>query len=113
MATVLVVDDQDLVRDVVRLALEDAGHRVLITGAPSEAIELVQTEQDVDLLLVDVVMPEMDAFELASRLAPSIPRAKVLYMSGYTDAREEGHFIQKPFAPADLVSKVESVLAAP
>jgi CheY-like chemotaxis protein len=86
---------------------------VLITGAPSEAIELVQTEQDIDLLLVDVVMPEMDAFELAARLAPSIPRAKVLYMSGYTDAREEGHFIQKPFAPSDLVSKVDSVLATP
>jgi two-component system, cell cycle sensor histidine kinase and response regulator CckA len=113
MATVLVVDDQDLVRDVVRLALEEAGYRVLITGAPSEALELVQTEQGVDLLLVDVVMPEMDAFELAERLSGWIPGAKVLYMSGYTDAREEGHFIQKPFTPVELVAKVESVLAAP
>ena len=51
------------------------------------------------MLLVDVVMPEMDAFELAARLSAGLPEAKVLYMSGYTDAREEGHFIQKPFLP--------------
>jgi CheY-like chemotaxis protein len=113
MATVLVVDDQDLVRDVVRLALEDAGHRVLVTAAPSEALDLVQTEQAIDLLLVDVVMPEMDAFELAGRLTQRLPGVRVLYMSGYTDAREEGHFIQKPFSPAELVTKVEGVLASP
>jgi CheY-like chemotaxis protein len=113
MATVLVVDDQDLVRDVVRLALEDAGHRVLLTAAPSEALALVQTEQAIDLVLVDVVMPEMDAFELADRLGRRLPDARVLYMSGYTDAREEGNFIQKPFSPADLVTTVEGILTGP
>lgn len=113
MATVLVVDDQDLVRDVVRLALVEAGFRVLTVGAPSEAIELVKSEHDIDLVLLDVVMPEMDAFELAGLLGDQLPAAKVLYMSGYTDAREEGHFIQKPFSPAELADKVRAVLAGP
>lgn len=111
MATILVVDDQDLVRDVVRIALEDAGHRVLLAGSPSAALELVRNETDIDMLVVDVVMPEMDAFELAGKLSADLPRAPVLYMSGYTDAREEGHFIQKPFSPSELVATVESILA--
>ncbi len=98
-------------RDVVRIALEEAGHRVLPCASPSEALALVRTEHDIDLLLVDIVMPEMDAFELASRLSAGLPRVRVLYMSGYTDAREEGHFIQKPFSPAQLVATVESILA--
>ena len=98
-------------RDVVRIALENAGHDVLLAASPSAALELVRSETGIDMLLVDVVMPEMDAFELAGKLAADLPRAKVLYMSGYTDAREEGHFIQKPFSPSQLVATVESILA--
>ena len=111
MATILVVDDQDLVRDVVRIALEDAGHRVLTAESPSAALAFVEHEQGIDMLVVDVVMPEMDAFELAGKLAGPLPGVKVLYTSGYTDAREEGHFIQKPFSPSQLVATVESILA--
>ena len=111
MASILVVDDQDLVRDVVRIALEEAGHRVVAAASPSKAMEIVRDEQDFDLLLVDVVMPEMDAFELAGKLSAGMPDVQVLYMSGYTDAREEGHFIQKPFSPSQLVATVESILA--
>lgn len=111
MATVLVVDDQDLVRDVVRIALEDAGYRVLLAATPSEALQLVEQERDIDLLLLDVVMPEMDAFELAERISREVPGLRVLYTSGYTDAGAEGPFIQKPFTPAELVDKVGAVLA--
>ena len=57
-------------------------------------------------------MPQMDAFELADRIACEIPGVKVLYTSGYTDAGAEGPFIQKPFTPAQLVAMVSSVLAA-
>ena len=64
--TVLVVDDQDVVRDVIRLSLESAGYRVLEAATPSEAIALARDAgAEVDLLVTDVVMPEMDAFELA------------------------------------------------
>lgn len=110
-ATVLVVDDQDVVRDVIKLTLEGAGYRVLEAGSPHAAIEIAHDEPRIDLLVTDVVMPEMDAFELAQRIAFAIPGVRVLYTSGYTDATAEGHFIQKPFTPAQLVEKVAGVLA--
>jgi two-component system cell cycle sensor histidine kinase/response regulator CckA len=110
--TVLVVDDQDVVRDVIRIALEDAGYRVLEASTPSKALAIAHGDQAIDLLLADVVMPEMDAFELADRIAQDVPGIRVLYTSGYTDAREEGPFIQKPFTPTELVAKVEAVLAS-
>jgi CheY-like chemotaxis protein len=109
--TVLVVDDQDVVRDVIRLTLEGAGYTVLEAASPNAAIELVRDEGSIDLLVTDVVMPEMDAFELADRIATEVPGIRILYTSGYTDAGAEGPFIQKPFTPAQLVEKVSAVLA--
>jgi CheY-like chemotaxis protein len=110
--TVLVVDDQDVVRDVIRLTLEGAGYTVLDAASPNAAIDLVRGEAGpIDLLVTDVVMPEMDAFELADRIACEVPGVRVLYTSGYTDAGAEGPFIQKPFTPAQLVDKVSAVLA--
>jgi CheY-like chemotaxis protein len=109
--TILVVDDQDVVRDVIRLSLESAGYLVLEAGSPSDAIELARDAESIDLLVTDVVMPEMDAFELADRIACEVPGVRVLYTSGYTDAAAEGPFIQKPFTPAQLVEKVGAVLA--
>ena len=109
--TVLVVDDQDVVRDVIRLSLESAGYRVLEAASPLDAIEIVRANAGIDLLVTDVVMPEMDAFELADRITCELPDIRVLYTSGYTDAAAEGPFIQKPFTPAQLIEKVGSVLA--
>ena len=109
--TVLVVDDQDVVRDVIRLTLEAAGYNVLEAASPNAAIDLVRLDGPIDLLVTDVVMPEMDAFELADRIATEVPGIRILYTSGYTDAGAEGPFIQKPFTPAQLVEKVSAVLA--
>jgi two-component system cell cycle sensor histidine kinase/response regulator CckA len=109
--TVLVVDDQDVVRDVIRLTLEGAGYTVLDAASPNDALELLRGRGPIDLLVTDVVMPEMDAFELADRVACEIPGVRILYTSGYTDAGAEGPFIQKPFTPAQLVEKVSTVLA--
>ena len=111
-ATVLVVDDQEIVRDVIRLSLEGAGYVVREAASPLEAIALMQADAAIDLLVTDVVMPEMDAFELAERLTSEVPGLRVLYTSGYTDAAAEGPFIQKPFTPSQLVDKVGSVLSA-
>ena len=108
--TVLVVDDQDVVRDVIRLSLEGAGYTVLDAASPTAALEVVRGSGQIDLLVTDVVMPEMDAFELADRVTSERPGLRVLYTSGYTDAAAEGPFIQKPFTPAELVAKVELVL---
>jgi two-component system, cell cycle sensor histidine kinase and response regulator CckA len=110
--TVLVVDDQDVVRDVIRLTLEGAGYNVLDAASPNDALELLRGRGPIDLLVTDVVMPEMDAFELADRVACEIPGVRILYTSGYTDAGAEGPFIQKPFTPAQLVEKVSTVLAS-
>jgi CheY-like chemotaxis protein len=109
--TVLVVDDQEMVRDVIRLALEAAGYTVIAASSPSDAIELARDDANIDLLVADVVMPEMDAFELADRITSKLPGLRILFTSGYTDAGAEGPFIQKPFTPAQLVAKVETVLA--
>ena len=109
--TVLVVDDQDFVRDVIRLSLEGAGYTVREAASPLDAIAQVNEDAGIDLLVTDVVMPEMDAFELAQRITSQVPGLRVLYTSGYTDAGAEGPFIQKPFTPAELVAKVGSVLA--
>ena len=107
------VDDQDVVRDVIRLTLEGAGYRVLEAASPLEAIALArERRRAIDLLVTDVVMPEMDAFELADRIACEMPGVRILYTSGYTDAAAEGPFIQKPFTPAQLVEKVGSVLSS-
>jgi len=112
--TVLVVDDQDVVRDVIKLSLESAGYRVLEAATPSEALALARdVGAEVDLLVTDVVLPEMDAFELASRITCELPAVRVLYKSGYTNAAAEGPFIQKPFTPAQLIEKVGAVLATP
>ena len=111
MGTVLVVDDQEVVRDVIRLTLEGAGYRVFSASSPLAALEIVGDNADIDLLVTDVVMPEMDAFELAGKVVTELPGIRVLYTSGYTDAAAEGPFIQKPFTPAQLVEKVALVLA--
>jgi CheY-like chemotaxis protein len=109
--TVLIVDDQDVVRDVIRISLENAGYTVLDAATPLEAIEIARDGVGIHLLITDVVMPEMDAFELVERITSELPDLPVLYTSGYTDAAAEGPFIQKPFTPRQLVEKVSAVLA--
>jgi two-component system, cell cycle sensor histidine kinase and response regulator CckA len=111
-ATVLVVDDQDAVRDVIGLALESAGYTVVATGSPLEAIELARANRDIELLVTDVVMPHMDAFELTARISAERPDMLVLFTSGYTDAAAEGPFLEKPFTPAELIAKVGGILAS-
>jgi len=109
--TILVVDDQDVVRDVIRLTLESAGYDVIEAASPNAALELARSTGSIDLLVTDIVMPEMDAFELAERVNTEIPGIRILFTSGYTDAAAEGPFIQKPFTPQQLVDKVSAVLA--
>jgi len=111
-ATILVVDDQSVARDVIRIALEGAGYEVLEAEAPTVALELARTVPQLDLVVADVVMPEMDAFELRERLVRELPDVLVLFTSGYADAGEEGPFIRKPFTPGELVAKVEGLLSS-
>ncbi|MDQ3743312.1 MAG: response regulator [Acidobacteriota bacterium] len=120
--TVLVVDDDEMVRNLAREALELEGYTVLTARDGCEALALCRERRaEVDLLITDVVMPEMSGRELAERLADECPGARVLYMSGYTDdavvrhgVLEAGtHFLQKPFTPGGLARKVREVLDGP
>lgn len=117
--TILLAEDEDLVRKLAREVLETLGYQVLEATNGGAALLLCErhTEQ-IHLLITDVVMPEMSGRELSDRLSLLRPDMKVLFMSGYTNnaivhqgVLEEGaHFIQKPFSPDVLARKVRDVL---
>ncbi len=116
--TVLVVEDEAVVRRFVQETLERQGYHVLTARNASDALEQVGDGTEIDVLLTDVVMPRMSGRELAQRLTEEQPLAKVLYMSGYTEdpaVRADaaaGAFIAKPFGRADLVRKLRELLDA-
>ena len=117
--TILLVEDEDGVRNLVHLTLDEMGYTVLEANAPNLAIDLVKkSHTPIDLLLTDVVMPHMSGRELAETLSPLYPQMKVLYMSGYLDDAVMRHglltaqvgFLSKPFTRSILVAKVREVL---
>jgi two-component system, cell cycle sensor histidine kinase and response regulator CckA len=117
--TILLVEDQAAIRLLGEDVLQEAGHRVLSAGNGRVALELAKKQEDsIDLLITDVVMPEMSGPELASQLVASRPGLIVLYISGYTDHAllhrgtiEQGTaFLQKPFLPQTLLEKVNELL---
>jgi CheY-like chemotaxis protein len=119
--TVLLVEDEEIVRRLVLDILQGSGYHVLEARRGSEAIELCQRHPDpIHLMLTDVVMPQMSGRELANRVAPLRPEMKVIYMSGYTDDAIVHHgvldantaFLQKPFTPDALVRKLREALDA-
>ena len=119
--TILVVEDDEAVRGFVRGVLQSRGHTLLEAGNSNEALSLLRThQQPIQLLLTDVVMPQMSGRELAQQLLALQPKMKVLFMSGYTDnavvqhgALEPGtNFLQKPFSPERLMRKVREILDA-
>jgi CheY-like chemotaxis protein len=110
--TILVVDDEDDIRAVVRQMLAREGYVVLDAADPNQALRLA-AQTPVDLLLTDVVMPLMRGTELAQRLLAVAPDAKVLLMSAYKLAEVDasGHaFIAKPFTPQALADRVRQLL---
>ncbi len=117
--TILLVEDEDVVRGLARQILEQAGYNVLDAGSGQEALRLGREHNEpIHLLLTDVVMPETSGREIAQRLTSMRPATCVLFMSGYTDDAIVHHgvldsnveFIQKPFTPVALARKVREVL---
>jgi nitrogen-specific signal transduction histidine kinase/ActR/RegA family two-component response regulator len=119
-ATVLVVEDEELVRTAARRILELSGYRVLEAAHGHAALELCEQRPElaIELVVTDIVMPEMNGQELARRLAVSRPNIKVIYVSGYADDALPHHgslapptaYLQKPFTPDTLLTKVREVL---
>jgi signal transduction histidine kinase/ActR/RegA family two-component response regulator len=119
--TVLVVDDEMEVQALLQTALTSWGYRVLGVTSPSEAIHVAEHHPvPIDLLVTDVVMPEMNGVVLAERLVAMHPDMATLFMSGYSDYSAEATmsrparagFLQKPFAPDAVARKVRDLLDA-
>lgn len=118
--TILVVEDEAEILEMTTAMLHNLGYTVLATTSPIEALNrCVQHEGTIDLLLTDVIMPEMNGRDLATLFEQRHPGGKCLFMSGYTadiiahqGVLDEGiHFLQKPFSHATLAAKVRETLA--
>ncbi len=119
--TVLLVEDEPMLRELGTTVLEELGYRVLCAENGVDALRLMSENPTVgiDLLLTDVVMPKMGGRELAERLRPIHPKAKVIFCSGYTEdailhsgSLEAGvFFLQKPYSVAAVAQKVRDVLS--
>jgi len=117
--TVLLVEDNETILDLGKMMLERLGYTVLAAATPKDAIRLAEDSSgNIDMLITDVVMPEMNGRELAERILAIQPGLKCLFMSGYTadviahrGVLDQGvNFIQKPFSVMDLAVSVRKVL---
>jgi CheY-like chemotaxis protein len=116
--TVLLVEDEDTVRNLCSRILGELGYQVIQARSGAEAVAAAGRDDRIDLLLTDVVMPGMSGKELATQLVLRHPEMKVLFMSGYTDdaivhhgVLDEGvSFIGKPYTPSALARKVRQVI---
>lgn len=117
--TVLLVEDEDFVRNVTREVLELSGYQVIEAVDANDGLELYRQNIDIiDLILTDVVMPGMNGREFANQLLALRPDLKIIFMSGYTDnaiVRDSFsdlhlNYLQKPFTLDNLTDKVQQVL---
>lgn len=119
MARILLAEDDDSMRGFLAKALQAAGHEVVSFGEGRQAHECLK--QDVfDILLTDIVMPEMDGIELARRAAELDPTLKILFITGFAAvalspeaaAPEDAKILSKPFHLRELVAEVDRMMAA-
>ena len=117
--TVLVVEDEPALLTLDKMMLEQLGYRVLIASTPGEAVRLAEKHAgEIQLVITDVVLPEMNGRDLALRIQSLYPGIKILFMSGYTadviahrGVLDEGvSFIQKPFSMKDMAFKVREIM---
>jgi PAS domain S-box-containing protein len=121
--TILLAEDEPAVRELSQLILSDLGYQVLVAGNGAEALALYQAPSTpkIDLLVTDVIMPEMGGRELAERLRVLNPELKILFVSGYTAETDwvsralakNTQFLPKPFTAAVLGQKVHDLLSGP
>jgi len=119
MARILLAEDDDSMRRFLAKALQNAGHDVAAFGNGDEAHKKLK-DDIFDILLTDIVMPEMDGIELARRAAELDPTLKIMFITGFaavalnpeTDAPKDAKVLSKPFHLRDLVAEVERLMAA-
>lgn len=117
--TILLVEDEALVRNMTSEVLQDCGYTVITASNGMEALEILETGKNkFDLLMTDVVMPQMGGRELAEKLKEKLPNLQILFTSGYTDdavirhgvIEAQTNFIQKPFNLEALTNKIREIL---
>lgn len=116
--TILVAEDNDSLMPIIKRALKNAGYNVITARTASEAIQTAKTNGKIDLVVTDIVLPDINGHEMVKILSRDMPAFKVIFMSGYTDdavIRKElmgkgSVFIQKPFPPSVLLERVREVL---
>jgi DNA-binding NtrC family response regulator len=108
--TILIVDDNDMVRKLVRAQVESAGYRVVDADSPASALELSRVCGRIDLVVTDLVMPGGGGVTLAEDLRRGHPALRALFMSGFGDARVPGSFIAKPFSGIEILDAVRRLL---
>jgi len=118
MAAILIIDDEEQVRRLFQVALAEAGYRVLTAESGPHGLRLLQ-HQEVDLMLVDIFMPETDGLDLIPRLRATRPTSKIIAMSGgswewdYLDSAKQlgaNDTLKKPFSQQELLDVVSSQL---
>jgi two-component system OmpR family response regulator len=112
--TVLIVDDEDILRRIMARTLTDEGYRVLVAGDGAAAWEMVRlAEGDIQAVVTDMVMPAMGGVELAQKIATLAAPPPVVLISGYSQNQQQLDlpFLRKPFRPNELVTMVAQVLA--
>ena len=116
MARILLAEDDTSMREYLQRALQRVGYEVSAVGCGTEAVPLLESEQ-FDLLLTDIVMPQVHGFALARMAKVRRPSLRVLYMSGYNDLPQHergmafGKVVEKPSEPEKLVEEVRAALA--
>jgi CheY-like chemotaxis protein len=120
MRTILAVDDEPMALKLIQSVLEKRGFEVLSATSPAQALEIFRGARDrIELLISDVVMPEMDGAKFANLVVAENPELPVLFISGFVTAHEveqagaisQFAFLRKPFRPATLVQAVQKMLA--
>lgn len=122
--TILIVDDEVIIRKLLSVAFHAKGHRLLMAADGEEALRMAKSHPGtLDLLIVDICLPDTDGFSLSRRISGLRPEVKTLFISGYSDEETavrfgaaemvvfETHFCAKPFVISDFVRKVESILS--
>jgi len=118
--TVVVVDDDPVLLDFIEEVISFYGYSTIMASSGNEALKLSENKK-IDLLVTDIMMPGMNGIDLAKKFAVSHPETKILFMSGYVCPslahqgipESECAFLQKPFVPKTLVSKMRNVLKGP
>jgi len=119
--SILIVEDDPAVRRLAVVILRNCGYKIQESNNAFEALEVIRRNPNFDLVLSDVIMPQMSGKELSDRLRMQCPQTRILLMSGYTDDALAHHgvldegllFLEKPFSPARLAAKVREILDTP